>query len=295
LLRFGFLGTEGPLARATLSALLAAGAIPETVIALGLAPVVSRAPAPSVLALATPASVVSLATDAGINVRHCPTDEKAIAALLLTLASRPQLMVVACLPIILQPATFELAEHGFVNVHPSLLPAFRGPQPAFWQLHAGRAQGGVSVHQMDAGVDTGALLLQSTFALESGTTEQVLDQRAGSAAGTLLASNLANWPPAPQLMAGKAIASYQSAPDANAYRIDACSWNAARAFCFIRGTAWRGITFEITGENWRARVNQVLEIRKNQRGASARAEGCTCALPFADATLIARGRLHIDA
>ena len=178
-----------------------------------------------------------------------PRTKHAIANLLPGLPSQPQLMVVACLPIILQPATFELTEHGFINVHPSLLPAFRGPQPAFWQLHAGCVRGGVSVHQMDAGVDTGKLLLQSTLDLEPGITEQALDLLAGRAAGTLLAPHLANWPPAPQVVACETPASYQRAPDPSAYRIDARSWSADRALRFIRGTSWRGVTFEVTGEN----------------------------------------------
>ena len=294
-MRFGFLGTEGPLARGTLGALLEAGAIPDVVIALGLASVGRRTSIPSAFAIAAETSLVSLATDAGINVLHRPTDEQAIAALLQRLPSQPQLMVVACLPIILQPATFALTEHGFINVHPSLLPAFRGPQPAFWQLHAGCVRGGVSVHQMDAGVDTGKLLLQSALDLEPGITEQALDLQAGRAAGALLAPNLANWPPTPQVVARETPASYQGAPDASAYRIEARSWSAERAFRFVRGTSWRGVAFEISGENWCARIDQVLELRKNPRQARAQAVGRTCVLPFADATLIARGELRMEA
>jgi methionyl-tRNA formyltransferase len=294
-MRFGFLGTEGPLARATLAALLEGGAAPDIVIALGLAPVLSHASGPLALAVAAESSIVSLAKDAGINALHCPSDENAVAALLLELPWRPQLMVVACLPIILRPATFELTEYGFINVHPSLLPAFRGPQPAFWQLQAGCTQGGASVHKMDAGIDTGTLFLQGKFNLEPGVTEQTLNQRAGNVAGALLASNLVRWPLTPNLVGGDTPASYQGAPDADAYRIDARAWSATRAYRFIRGTAWRGVTFEIEGENWLAHVDQVLEVRENLRQASPLADGRTCALPFADAMLIARGELRATA
>ena len=47
---------------------------------------------------------------------------------------------------------------GFLNVHPSLLPEYRGPSPLFWQLHAGEtSHWRVSVHWMDAEFDTGPL------------------------------------------------------------------------------------------------------------------------------------------
>lgn len=52
-----------------------------------------------------------------------------------------------------------------INVHTSLLPAYRGPTPEFWQLDHGVEQSGVTVHQVDAGVDTGPVVAQRAFPL----------------------------------------------------------------------------------------------------------------------------------
>ncbi|MEZ4833421.1 MAG: formyltransferase family protein [Caldilineaceae bacterium] len=60
------------------------------------------------------------------------------------------------------------APHGFLNLHPSLLPHYRGPDPIFWQLRDGVEPMGVTVHWMDVGVDTGDIAAQAPVALEDG-------------------------------------------------------------------------------------------------------------------------------
>ncbi len=52
------------------------------------------------------------------------------------------------------------------NVHPSMLPDFRGPAPEFWQLDAGLSHGGVTIHRIDSGIDTGPIVLQRTFPID---------------------------------------------------------------------------------------------------------------------------------
>jgi methionyl-tRNA formyltransferase len=55
---------------------------------------------------------------------------------------------------------FGIPKYGFYNVHFSLLPRFRGRCPVFWQLKNGDETGGISVHQVTAGFDSGPLLMQ---------------------------------------------------------------------------------------------------------------------------------------
>ncbi len=67
------------------------------------------------------------------------------------------------------PATLvELAPHGGINVHPSLLPRHRGPDPYFWTLFRGDAQTGVTVHRIADDYDAGVVLLQRTVAVPDG-------------------------------------------------------------------------------------------------------------------------------
>jgi methionyl-tRNA formyltransferase len=59
---------------------------------------------------------------------------------------------------------------GAINLHPALLPKHRGPAPNFWVAAAGESRPGVTVHWSDAGLDTGALVLQRELEVPRGTS-----------------------------------------------------------------------------------------------------------------------------
>ena len=69
-------------------------------------------------------------------------------------------MIVAAYGLILPPAVLALAPHGALNIHASLLPRWRGAAPIQRALLAGDSETGVSIMQMDAGLDTGPVLTQ---------------------------------------------------------------------------------------------------------------------------------------
>jgi len=63
----------------------------------------------------------------------------------------------------LPPELLALPRLGSVNAHPSLLPRYRGPNPLFWHFMNGEAQGGLTMHRMDADFDTGPILVQQAI------------------------------------------------------------------------------------------------------------------------------------
>lgn len=73
-------------------------------------------------------------------------------------AFRPEFGLIVNFRRLLPERIFALPAHGTFNVHPSLLPRGRGPQPVFWTLHHGDPRSGFTVHQVDAGADTGPQL-----------------------------------------------------------------------------------------------------------------------------------------
>jgi len=75
-------------------------------------------------------------------------------------AARPDALVVAAYGLILPQAVLDAAAHGGLNIHASLLPRWRGAAPIQRAILAGDAQTGISIMQMDAGLDTGAVLAQ---------------------------------------------------------------------------------------------------------------------------------------
>jgi methionyl-tRNA formyltransferase len=74
--------------------------------------------------------------------------------------TRPDVGVVVAYGHILKPELLELPPRGMVNVHPSLLPALRGPAPVEWAVINGLTETGVTIMQLDAGMDTGPILHQ---------------------------------------------------------------------------------------------------------------------------------------
>jgi len=118
-------------------------------------------------------------------------------------ALEPDLGVLADYGRIVPQAILDIPAHGFLNVHPSLLPRYRGATPIPAAILAGDARSGVSVIQMDAGLDTGPIVGAEAFALDGTETAPEVETRAAALGAELLASLVPRWlageiVPAPQ-------------------------------------------------------------------------------------------------
>ncbi len=100
-------------------------------------------------------------------------------------------LLVTCKAPLLPASVFTLPRHGAINIHYSLLPAYRGGSPLLWQVVNGETQGGVTIHYIDAGIDTGPVLRQAPLPLPPGATAGQLEHLLGKLAATLLADALA--------------------------------------------------------------------------------------------------------
>ena len=116
---------------------------------------------PSAVKLAALTAQLPLAQPATLR------SESAIAALG---AWRPQVLVVVAYGLLLPGEVLTLPPHGCVNIHASLLPRWRGAAPIERAILSGDAETGVSIMQMDAGLDTGPLLLQRRLGIRSNDT-----------------------------------------------------------------------------------------------------------------------------
>lgn len=96
-------------------------------------------------------------------------------------------MVVAAYGLLLPIEVLNLPRLGCINIHPSLLPRWRGAAPIQRTIYAGDEETGVTIMQMDAGLDTGPILLQQKFKLKGDETSQTLhDELAVLGAKTLI-------------------------------------------------------------------------------------------------------------
>ena len=86
-------------------------------------------------------------------------------------------MVVAAYGLILPQAVLQLPRHGCLNIHASLLPRWRGAAPIQRAILAGDIETGITIMQMDAGLDTGDMLLKKTCPIDAHDTAQTLHDK----------------------------------------------------------------------------------------------------------------------
>ena len=102
-------------------------------------------------------------------------------------ALQPDVIAAACFPRLVPRRFRALATLGAVNVHPSLLPENRGPDPIYWTLRLGHPRTGVTVHLMTDRADAGAILAQEPVVVPAGVSPEDLEQMCAQLGGRLLA------------------------------------------------------------------------------------------------------------
>lgn len=103
-------------------------------------------------------------------------------------------MVVAAYGLILPQAVLDLPRLGCLNIHASLLPRWRGAAPIQRALLAGDGETGVCIMQMEAGLDTGPVLLREAFAIGADDTTSTLHDRLSALGAKLIVDALSRLP-----------------------------------------------------------------------------------------------------
>ena len=139
-----------------------------------------------------PSPVKRAAVEAGIPVVE-PLSLREETSGQTLLGWRPDLVVVAAFAYLLPPAVLSVPHHGCLNVHPSLLPRYRGPSPVAAALLNGDTETGVSIMLMDSGLDTGPVLSQERVAITGDDTTDSLTMRLAESGARLLLRTIDGW------------------------------------------------------------------------------------------------------
>jgi methionyl-tRNA formyltransferase len=180
-LRVGFAGTP-PFAATALTAILGAGFHVVTVL--------TRPDRPKGRGLKlTPSAVKSLALERGLALLQPATlnNETARAELA---AAALDVLVVAAYGLILPQPVLAVPRHGCINIHASLLPRWRGAAPIQRALLEGDLQTGISIMQMDAGLDTGALISARVVSIGPRDSAATLTERLAAVGGEAIVETL---------------------------------------------------------------------------------------------------------
>jgi methionyl-tRNA formyltransferase len=108
-------------------------------------------------------------------------------------AWHPDVIVVAAFGQLLPAAVLDLPPHGCLNVHASLLPRYRGAAPIAAAILHGDAVTGITVMQMDEGLDTGPILAQAEYAIAPDDTTASLTAKLAELGARLLVKTLEGW------------------------------------------------------------------------------------------------------
>ena len=193
-----------------------------------------------------PTAVAVRAEELGIEVR-CPKSLKGAEEQAAFAALRADIGVVAAYGLILPQAVLGAPTHGCLNVHGSLLPRWRGAAPVQRAIMAGDAITGVTIMGMEAGLDTGPMLLTHEIAIGDKNAAQVTEELANLGADmmTEVVGNRDRYPAVVQTQEGVTYAAKISKGEA---RIE-WSRSAAELTWHVQGLApFPGAWFEIGGE-----------------------------------------------
>ena len=216
-----------------------------------------------------------------------PNHPEAIAALERV---EPDLLLLACLPHVVGRPTRRTARLGALNLHPSALPRFRGPNPVFWQSRAGIARAGVTVHVATDTVDAGPIVVQRSIEVRPGIGAGALTEALVRCGIRALVEAL---PGIERRIRGarpqdESAATRQPHPRVEDYRLDR-SWTAERAYRFIEGVRGPATTFTIAndeGDEGEIEIVRAIEFGKRARaGPEARQSEETVTIRFADGVL----------
>lgn len=143
------------------------------------------------------ASLPEIISARGLKVIRC-TDPNSAEFVEQVRRLNVDLIVVAAFGRILKHALISTPRVGCINVHPSLLPQYRGPEPYYWVLSNGETKTGVTVHHLVERIDSGDIILQRELEIRPKDTANDLGNRCAAVAASLLTEAIC------QLMMGTA-------------------------------------------------------------------------------------------
>ncbi|MDR3439192.1 methionyl-tRNA formyltransferase [Telmatospirillum sp.] len=210
--------------------------------------------------MARPSPVHAFAESLGIEVRT-PKSLRNAEAQAAFCALRADVAVVAAYGLILPKAILEAPRFGCLNVHASLLPRWRGAAPIQRAILAGDAVTGVTIMQMDEGLDTGAMLLGGQVPISSATDATSLHDDLSAMGASLIVEALArlsagSLTATPQPLDGVTYAAKLAKDEG---RLD---WNRPAALLerAVRAyTPWPGAWFDHAGERFKVLAATVVD------------------------------------
>ncbi|MHB1092823.1 methionyl-tRNA formyltransferase [Thiobacillus sp.] len=166
-----------------------------------------------------PSAVKQAALARGLPVSQPPSLKSPDTQAELRIADA-DVMVVAAYGLILPQAVLDLPRFGCLNIHASLLPRWRGAAPIQRAILAGDTETGITIMQMDAGLDTGAMLSKTVVPIRDTDTAASLHDVLAAAGASAIVAALANYATRVPLTQDDALATYAAKLSKDEARLD---------------------------------------------------------------------------
>jgi len=196
-------------------------------------------------------------------------------------------ILISCYSKRLPDELIRVARYGCFNMHPSLLPRYRGPEPIFWQMKAASTLG-VSWHKAVREFDAGDVVVEKRMVADDGANysdisqqlavagaELMLDMLSSISRGTLISN-----PQNPD------VASYHPYPQQKDFEIEV-RWSARHAYNFMSATQIFGYPYHYQAGGFRYKLIQALDYDNNATLEDIEIQSGKLYIPFAEGVLTA--------
>ena len=187
----------------------------------------------------------------------------------------PDVILVSCFGRKLPDNIVSIPRYGCFNLHPSLLPTFRGPAPVFWQFRAGVESFGISLHWVTAEIDAGDVVAQTRVTMPDGVNGHHANSRLAEAGSRLVEATMCSIEGGSLKRCAQSHgdASYQGFPSPDDYAVNT-RWTARRMYNFICATRSPGIVFPSGVDGRIYRLTEAKSYRDGGRvGVGTAVEG----------------------
>ena len=174
------------------------------------------------------------------------------------------IIIVSCYARKLPVEIILLPKVGCFNIHPSLLPKYRGPTPLFWQFRKGEDKFGITLHRMTENFDQGNIIVQHSTRIPDGFSKEEVTILLAKLASQLIldALPLLEKESISEVEQDEKKASYQSYPQKKDYKIS-ISWTARRIYNFIKANKRLGLEFPCEIDKNVYALTDVLSYQEN--------------------------------
>lgn len=167
---------------------------------------------------------------------------------------QPDIILVSCYARLIPQSVLSIANVGAFNLHPSLLPHFRGPTPLFWQFRKGIRDFGVTLHRMNSEFDTGNIITHRKVEMHDGINKHQATKRLANMGGELIIDFLRKVTKnnIHDIAQDNDLSSYQTYPTKDDYTVST-SWAAKRIYNFINAYKEAEVFFlcEVEGDKFK--------------------------------------------